>query len=104
MDLTRLSQNELMARCGWCHRKLGDDEECFGAGARVSPLGQAFITENEGKLVRLPLSTGHEIIAIVTTAESEARAAGHDIYLQACSEACCAAATAALRAELPGKN
>ena len=104
MNLSKLSQDELLTRCAWCHKVMPEDEECFAAGGKVTPEAKAFIAENEGKLLPLRLSIGQEIIAIVPTADSEARAEGNDIFFQACSEACCAATTAAIRAELPGKN
>ncbi len=104
MDLSKLSQAELMARCTWCHKRLSQDEECFGAGGRATPEAKAMLGEYEGKLFPMRLSTGRDLIVIVPAPDSPARAEGHDFYLQACSEACCAKATAAIRAELPGKN
>jgi len=104
MNLAKLSQKDLTARCAWCHKVMPDDKECFGAGGHVWPAAKPIIARLEGKLVPMRLSTGREIIVIVPTADSEARAQGHDIYIQACSEECCTAASEAIQAELPGSN
>jgi hypothetical protein len=100
MDLSKLDHNELLARCAWCHRRLAEDQECFGAGAKVRPEAKALLAENEGQLLPMQLSSGRQIIVMIPTAASEARAAGNDIYFQACSEECCKELTGALRVEL----
>ena len=104
MKLTQLTQDELLLTCSWCHRRLREDQESFGAGARVGPEGKGILANNEGKLLTMKLGTGREIIVMVPTAASEARAAGHDVYFQTCSEECCRDLTDALRAELSGGN
>ena len=104
MNLTKLSQKQLMATCAWCHKVMPQDKECFGGGTRVWPTAKPLLVAQEGKFLPMPLSTGREIIAIIPTADSEARAAGYDIYFQTCSEECCAALAGAVRAELPGPN
>ena len=104
MKLTHLTQDELLLTCSWCHRRLLEDEECFGAGARVGPEAKGLLANNEGKLLTMQLGRGREIIVMVPTAASEARAAGHDVYFQTCSEECCRDLTDALRAELSGSN
>lgn len=104
MDLSKLSQKELSKRCAWCHKVIPHDAECFGAGGRVWAAAKPVVAAHEGELIPMPLSGGREIIAIVTTANSEARAHGHDLYFQACSEECCAAISTAIKAELPGTN
>ena len=104
MNLSKLSQKNLQARCSWCHKVLPEGEECFGAGARIWPSARPLLAEHEGKLFPLRLSTGHELIVIVPTADSVAHAEGHDIFFQACSEKCGAAISGAIKAELPGSN
>ena len=104
MNLAKLNQKQLMTRCAWCHKVISQKNERFGGGTRVSPAAKPLLTAHEGKLIPMPLTTGREIIAIVPTADSEARAAGHDIYFQTCSEECCTAVSNAIRAELPGPN
>ena len=104
MNLAKLSHNELMARCAWCHQHMHEDQECFGAGARVRPVAKTQLAGKEGTLLPMQLSTGREIIVVVPAAASEARVAGHDIYFQTCSEECCKQLAAALRAELLAGN
>ena len=104
MNLANLSQNELMVRCAWCHQHMSEDQECFGAGARVRPVAKELFAGNEGKLLPMQLSTGREIIVVVPAAASEARVDGHDIYFQTCSEECCKNLTDSLRAELLAGN
>ncbi len=68
------------------------------------PAVRASVRQQEGKLIPLALSGGRQVIAIVPTVDSPARTDGYDLYFQACSEKCCAELSAAVRAELPGKN
>lgn len=100
MDLTTLSRDELLERCAWCHRRIPEDQECFGAGARVRPEAKNLLAGHEGNLLPIELSDGRQVIVVVPTADSEARAAGHDVYFQACSEQCCRELSNALRSEL----
>lgn len=100
MDLTHLSHNELLARCAWCHQRIPEDQECFGAGARVRPDAKSLLSGHEGSLLPMLLSSGREVIVAVPALESEAREAGHDVYFQTCSEQCCRELSNALRAEL----
>ena len=104
MDLANLSHDELLARCSWCHRRMPENQECFGAGARVRPEAKALLAGHEGKLLPMHLSSGRDIIVVVPGAASDARAAGHDVYFQTCSEQCCRALSDALRAELPAST
>lgn len=98
MDLSSLSQDELRVRCAWCHRVLPEDEECFGAGAKVNAAGKRMIEGREGTLTTLTAPDGRQLIVMVPTQDSDARRDGHDIFFQACSEKCCASISAALRA------
>ena len=104
MNLSKLTQKQLMKRCAWCHKVIPEDQECFGSGGKVWPSAKPLLAENEGKLIPMRLSTGREIIVVVPTSDSEARAEGYDIFFQACSEECGKAILAATRAELPGSN
>jgi len=100
MSLSKLSQKELQLRCSWCHCLIPEDQECFGAGARVRPEAKHLIGEHEGRFMTMRLSGDREVIVMIPTAESDARRAGDDIYFQACSEDCCDAITKAIRREL----
>src|SRR4030095_871120 len=100
MNLSELSQRDLQLRCSWCHGIMSEDHECFGAGARVRPEAKPLIAEHEGRFVAMRLSGDREVIVMIPTADSDARAAGNDIYFQACSEDCCDAISKAVRREI----
>jgi hypothetical protein len=100
MKLAELSQEELLARCAWCHQRIPQGHECFGAGLRVRPERRAEIVVHEGRAVPLQLVTGREIIVMVTAPDSQARAAGDDLYFQTCSAKCSKEADDATRDEI----
>ena len=52
----------------------------------MRPDAKSLLSGHEGSLVPMLLSSGREIIVAVPTSESEARAAGHDVYFQTCTE------------------
>jgi hypothetical protein len=100
MNLSGLSENELLARCAWCHCVIPENQERFGTGGRLRPEGKVFLADNQGKVLGMPLVSGREVIAVVTTADSPARAAGHDVYFQICSDKCRAELVEAVRKEM----
>jgi hypothetical protein len=100
MNLSTLSQEDLLARCAWCHRRIPEDHECFGAGLRVRPERKAEIVHHEGRALPYQLAAGREIIVMVTRPGSKARDAGDDLYIQTCSEECSQHIDAALRDEI----
>ena len=104
VDLHKLSHNELLARCAWCHRKIPEDSEVFGAGTSIQPEFKAMLKPYEGKMFPMPLQIGREIIAGVPTFDSPAHKDGRDLYFQVCSEKCCEELTAAVNAEIKGKK
>lgn len=104
MKLEKLTHNQLMRRCAWCHKVMPADKECFGAGAKVWPSARPLLEGHEGTLMPLRLSTGREIIVIIPALVSAARDDGYDIFFQTCSEGCGKAVSGAIRAELPGLN
>ncbi len=100
MSLSKLSEEDLLARCAWCHRRIPENQECFGAGLRVRPERRDEIVAHEGRAVPLQLATGREIIVKVTRPDSNARAAGDDLYIQTCSEECSQKIDDAVRDEI----
>jgi hypothetical protein len=100
MNLSTLSQEDLLGRCAWCHRRISQDQECFGAGLRVRPERRAEIVPHERRAVPLQLASGRQIIVMVTSPDSKARAAGDDLYIQTCSEDCNQQIDAAVREEI----
>lgn len=100
MNLSKRSQEELLARCAWCHRLIPENHERFGAGLRVRPERRAEIVGHEGRAVPLQLATGREIIVMVTKPDSKARVAGDDLYIQTCSQECSQEIDDAVRDEI----
>ena len=100
MELSTLSQEDLLARCAWCHRRIPEDDECFGAGLRARPERRDELAPHEGRAVPLQLATGREIIVMVTGRDSQARAKGDDLYFQTCSEECSRQIDAAVKSEI----
>ena len=76
---------------------MPEDGERYGAGAKVNPAGKRMIEGREGTLTTFVAPSGHHIIVVVPTKESDARRAGYDIYFQACSQECCQEISDALR-------
>ena len=100
VNLANLNQRELQERCSWCHKLIGEDDERFGGGAKVRPEAKRALAALAGKLMPMRLSSGREFVAGIPAADSPARAAGHDVYFQTCSEGCATELTTALREEL----
>lgn len=100
MNLADLTQSELQERCSWCHRVIDEDEERFGGGAKMRPEAKSVTAGLEGRLFPMQLTSGREFIAIIPAADSPARAAGHDLYFQACSQKCCDELSRAMREEI----
>ena len=67
---------------------------------RVRPERRAEIVAHEGRAVPLKLAAGRKIIVMVTSADSKARAAGDDLYIQTCSYECNHAIDDAMRDEI----
>lgn len=103
-NLHKLSHNELLARCAWCHRVIPEESEVFGAGTKIQPGFEFLLKNYAGKVFPMPLQTGREIIVMVPTANSEAHKAGNDLYFQACSEKCCQAIKEAIHHELTSRK
>lgn len=97
MKLSGLSHDELLTLCAWCHCVIPEDLECFGFGTRVRPTSKHLIADKQGKVLPLPLSSGREIITVVTMSNSAASRDGYDICFQTCSEACDEAAKNAVQ-------
>ena len=102
MNLSTLSQQELQARCAYCHQLVPEDQECFGIGARARSEMRDHLRAYEGKLVPLTLGGGREVIAIVIPADAPARREGYDLYFKGCSEECVRALREELRRGLSG--
>ena len=80
-------QETLFQTCAWCNRRLSDDEEPFGFGAKANP--ELELRDREGEFVALSLSLIDKTIAALVAPElSPAREAGYDLLFLTCSEEC----------------
>ena len=73
--------------CAWCNRRLSDDEDTFGFGAKSNT--NLKLDDSGGEFVTLNLSlTDKTIIALVTPEDSPAKETGYDLMFLTCSEEC----------------
>jgi hypothetical protein len=80
-------RERLMHTCAWCTRIIAPDEEAYGFGARAQ-VG-IDLDDKEGEFVTLNLALQDKtVVALVTTADSTARAEGYDLMFITCSEEC----------------
>ena len=89
MKSDEMNQATLAVMCAWCHRIIAEDEERFARGARARESERHKITGKGGSVVSIKLTVmDREILAIVPTDESPAKAEGNDVVFQTCSTAC----------------
>ena len=80
-------QETLLHVCAWCNRRLSNDEETFGFGAKANP--ELELKDRQGEFITLSLIlTEKTIVAYVATEESPAKEAGFDLFFLTCSEEC----------------
>lgn len=87
MKAKRVPSGEAASRCSWCWSKIDEDMPVFGLGGKKR--ADVDLTEYEGSAIRLTLATrDRDVICIVPTEESHARADGYDFMFMTCSEEC----------------
>lgn len=80
-------QETLFQTCAWCNRRLSDDEETFGFGAKANP--ELELRDREGEFIALDLSLIEKTIAALVAPEvSPTKEAGYDLLFLTCSEEC----------------
>jgi len=80
-------QEELLNTCAWCLRRIEQDEEHFGFGARANP--SINLSEKEGQFIRLELALQDKILpALVPSRSSQAHKDGYDLIFITCSVEC----------------
>lgn len=80
-------QKSPMNTCAWCNKRIPEDSEVFGLGAKVKPAIK--LEDQEGKFIPLSLIlTDKTIPAIVTTTDSQAKQKGNDLMFMTCSQGC----------------
>ena len=82
-------QQTLPSMCAWCHRAIGDEEECFVRGTSGrAPYRSAFPGKQGTVLVLNLRREGRQILAIVPTADSPAPERSEEVVFQICSQSC----------------
>src|SRR6266536_509425 len=75
--------------CAWCHRVIGDEEECFVRRTRGRAQRRSAVPGKEGTVLVLNLAReGRQIFAIVPTADSPDPNRSEEVVFQTCSESC----------------
>lgn len=76
-----------MNTCAWCNKRIPNNVEVFGLGAKVKQgIG---LKDQEGKIISLFLAlTEKTVPAIVATSDSEAKRDGKDLLFITCSQSC----------------
>ena len=98
MDAYRIPLEEAVGKCSWCDKTIPDDVPTFGFGGKMKH--GIDLSEFEGGAVRMLLLTQEkQVIAIVPTADSEAKRDGKDVMFMVCSEKCGLEMKAALEKE-----
>ena len=87
MDACRVPPEQAIGKCSWCRQPIPDDTPVFGLSGKKRPGMD--LSEFEGGAIQISLvSQDRQVIAIVPTADSEARRDGNDIMFMVCSEVC----------------
>ena len=87
MDACRVSPEEALGRCSWCGKPISDDTPVFGFSGKKRPGTD--LSEFEGGAIRITLVTeDRDVIALVPSADSDARGDGADFMFMVCSEDC----------------
>jgi len=87
MDAVVIPDKEALGKCAWCRKRIHDNREVFGFGAKIKK--EANFSEYEGNAIRLMLlSEDRGVPMMVTTEGSEAKKNGNDVMFMVCSEKC----------------
>ncbi|MEE4314518.1 MAG: hypothetical protein V2J11_08450, partial [Desulfofustis sp.] len=82
-----VSDKKALGRCSWCGKKIKAGAPVYGFGGRKR-LG-IDLTEYQGSAILISLITvPKEVICMVTTPDSPAKADGKDFMFMVCSETC----------------
>ncbi|MBW2039692.1 MAG: hypothetical protein JRI46_08865 [Deltaproteobacteria bacterium] len=93
-----VKQEPLMNTCAWCNKRIPEDFEVFGLGAKVKQ--ESDLADKEGKIIQLFLVVANKTVpAIVTTNNSQAKIDGIDLMFMTCSQDCAESLRDALKKE-----
>ncbi len=76
-----------MNTCAWCNKQIGEDEECYGMGAKAR--AGMDLREAEGTIVDIWVESAERSVpAIVVVSGSDAKKDGHDMIFMTCGRGC----------------
>src|SRR5438045_8212106 len=105
MRLEDQDRQTLPSMCAWCHRVIGDEEECFVRGTSGGTHSRSASPGKEGAVLVLNLRhEGRQILAIVPTADSPDPKRSEEVVFQTCSENCAQELERTLQEEWRSQN
>ncbi len=88
-----------MFRCGWCGKKVREEDEVFTVPGKAWP--EVDLSGVAGTILPIPITgRSRPAYALVSAEDSEAKKAGQDLLFTACSEQCAELLRDALRDEI----
>jgi hypothetical protein len=89
MKAKRIDSDEALNRCSWCGSEIDEDQPVYGLGGKKRT--EVDLSEYEGSAIRIALATcSRDVICIVPSGDSPARADGYDLLFMTCSDECAA--------------
>jgi hypothetical protein len=99
MDFAIIPDDEALARCGWCDRRISEEAEVFAFGARLRP--GIDLARYQSHCIEIGLESEEKpVYALVTVDGSDAKQGGKDLMFLTCSESCGLKLKAALEKEV----
>ena len=99
MKVSGVSKQQAISECAWCGESIPLEAPVFGFGGKVRP--GVDLTEFEGNPISMSLATqDRSVVAIIPTADSQARLEGYDFIFMVCSQECGFEMRAALETEV----
>lgn len=98
MKAKRVPDKIALGRCSWCGKRIKASVPVYGFGGKKRP--GVDLSEFEGSAIQISLATvSKEVICMVTSPGSPAKADGMDFMFMICSEACADEMKAVMDAE-----
>lgn len=96
----RLEQKDYTNTCAWCRKRVPEQHERFGFGAKA--LAGVDLSGVEGTMIEIQLASARKTVPVgVTGPDSPARKQqGFHLYFMTCSEECCRQLQAAVSEDI----
>jgi hypothetical protein len=87
MEFSIIPDKEALSQCAWCQRRIYDDMEVFGFGAKLK--SNVDLSEYESHCIEIGLVSEEKPVYMIVTAQgSEAKIEGKDCLFLVCSQEC----------------